>query len=182
MYRYSDLKIRKFTKDDIPDKIKWINDSKNNTYLHYDLPLEYEKTLNWFERTKDRDDRFDAVIEYNGTPVGLVGLLNIDMKNMKAEDYIIVGEHKYKGKGIATRAGHLIQLYAFEILNLNKVYAYTEVDNEKAIKLDLRRGFEIEGCLKSDLCMNGRYIDRYCLGVYKSNYIKPKDVYFEECF
>ncbi|MSU00246.1 GNAT family N-acetyltransferase [Tissierella pigra] len=180
MYRYKDLIIRKFKFEDIPNKIKWINDSKNNTYLHYDLPLEYDKTCAWFEKNKDRQDRFDAVIEYNGIPVGLIGLLSIDYKNKKAEDYIVIGEHQYKGKGIATRAGHLNQLYAFEDLQLNKVYAYTEVENEKAMKLDLRRGFEVEGCLKQDLYMNGRYIDRYCLGVYKDKYVIPEGVFRED--
>lgn len=180
MYRYKDLIIRKFTREDIPLKIRWINDSKNNQYLHYDLPLEYEKTCKWFENIKDRTDRYDAVIEYNGIPVGLVGLLSIDFKNKKAEDYMIIGEHTFKGKGIATRAGHLIQLYGFNQLGLNKIYAYTEVDNERAYKLDLRRGFQVEGCLKADLCMNGSYIDRYCFGIYKETYSIPEGVYWEE--
>lgn len=180
MYRYKDLIIRRFTVQDIPNKIKWINDHKNNTYLHYDLPLTYDKTYDWYQKNKDRKDRFDAVIEYHGISVGLVGLLNIDYRNRKAEDYMLIGEHDFKGKGIATRAGHLNQLYGFEYLNLNKIYAFTEVDNDRAIKLDLRRGFVIEGELKEDLYMHGRYIDRYCLGIFKKNYIIPKECYKEE--
>ena len=58
--------IRKFEEKDIANKIKWINDERNNRFLHYDLPLEYEKTLDWYNRNKGRSDRFDAVIEYNG--------------------------------------------------------------------------------------------------------------------
>ena len=91
MYQFDDVKLRKFTFEDIPRKIEWINNPENNQYLHYDLPLEYEKTVAWYERTKDRTDRFDAVIEYCGEPVGLTGLTNIDFKNSKAEDYRIVG-------------------------------------------------------------------------------------------
>ena len=45
-----EISIRKFNENDIHNKIKWINDSKNNKYLHYDLPLEYDKTLKWFEK------------------------------------------------------------------------------------------------------------------------------------
>ena len=31
--------IRKFEEKDIANKIKWINDERNNRFLHYDLPL-----------------------------------------------------------------------------------------------------------------------------------------------
>lgn len=179
MYRYSDLRLRKFTFEDIPLKIQWINDSRNNTYLHYDLPLEYEKTCAWFERTKDRTDRFDAVIEYEGSPVGLIGLLNIDHKNKKAEDYIVLGDTAHKGKGIATRAGILNILVGFEELGLSKIYAFTEAGNERALKLDLRRGFHVEGYLRHDLCMGERLVDRIALGVYRENFQIPPEVYQE---
>ena len=46
------VSIRKFDKKDIPNKVNWINDPRNNAFLHYDLPLEIEKTEVWFERNK----------------------------------------------------------------------------------------------------------------------------------
>ena len=49
MYQYEDVKIRRFTFDDIPLKIEWINNPENNKFLHYDLPLEYEITVAWFK-------------------------------------------------------------------------------------------------------------------------------------
>lgn len=52
MYQYKDVKIRRFTFDDIPLKIEWINNPENNKFLHYDLPLEYEKTVAWFKKMK----------------------------------------------------------------------------------------------------------------------------------
>ena len=82
------VSIRKFQKEDIKKKVEWINNPENNRYLHYDLPLEYEKTLDWFEKNKDRTDRYDAVIECGGEAVGLIGLLSVDRKNSKAEYYI----------------------------------------------------------------------------------------------
>ena len=92
------VSIRRFNKGDIGNKVRWINDERNNQYLHYDLPLEYDKTVRWFERVEGQSDRYDAIIEVDGRPVGLVGLLNIDQKNGKAEYYIAVGEQEYKGK------------------------------------------------------------------------------------
>jgi RimJ/RimL family protein N-acetyltransferase len=165
------VSIRKFEKRDIPNKIMWINDDRNNKYLHYDLPLEYEKTCRWFEAIKEKTNRYDAVIEVDGIPVGLIGLLSIDEKNRKAEYYIIIGSHEYKGKGIATAASKLILKYGFDQLGLNKIYLFTEIENITAQKLFEKIGFKKEGLLKKDLIHNGRKIDRYVYGLLADEYI-----------
>ncbi len=180
MFRYSDLRLRKFAFEDIPLKIEWINNPANHMYLHYDLPLEYEKTCAWYERTKDDPNRFDAVIEYMGKPVGLIGLLNIDRKNKKAEGYTVIGDTGYQGKGIATRAGMLNTLVCFHDYGLNKLYAYTEIGNERALRLDLRKGFHVEGYLRHDLCMGERMVDRFVLGLCRESFSMPEGVYWEE--
>lgn len=164
--------VRRFEKSDIPNKVKWINDAANNKYLHYDLPLEIVKTEAWFEKNKDRHDRYDAVIEVDGTPVGLIGLLEIDNKNKKAEYYVCLGEKDVKGKGIASNASKLLLQYAFNELCLNKVYLYTEYGNINAQRLFEKLGFEKEGLLKEDLIQNGRKVDRFFYGITKQEYYK----------
>lgn len=164
------IRLRKFEKRDIEDKIKWINDSNNNTYLHYDLPLELEKTEAWFEKNKDRADRYDAIIEVDGNSVGLIGLLGIDFKNKKAEYYICIGEADYKGKGVATIASKMLLEYAFDTIGLNKVYLYTEYDNISAQRLFERLGFKKEGLLKEDIIYNDRRVDRFFYGITKQGY------------
>ena len=164
------ITLRKFEKRDIPNKIIWINDDRNNRYLHYDLPLEYEKTCRWFEVNQGRTDRYDAVIEFDGVPVGLIGLLSIDKKNSKAEYYITMGNHEYKGKGIAKEASRQILEYAFEQLELNRVYLYTEVSNTTAQRLFEKLGFKREGLLICDIKSHGEFIDRYAYGVCKKDF------------
>lgn len=155
------IKIRRFQENDIPYKVKWINDSKNNEYLHYELPLREDKTLDWFKRIKDSDDRVDFTITVNGEPVGIIGLLDINSNKLKAEYYITLGEQKYKGKGVANKATKLLFNYAKETLNLNTIYLFTEVDNLVAQKSFERVGFKLEKLLENDLCHNGKLIDRY---------------------
>ena len=166
------ISIRKFEEKDIKNKIKWINDSKNNKFLHYDLPLEFEKTLNWFNKNKNNENRYDAIIEYDGIPVGVIGLLNIDYKNKKAEYYITLGENQYKGKGIAYQSSIKLLEYAFDELNLNKIYLYTEVENERAQKLFNKLSFNKEGVLKEDLIINNVKKDRYIYAIFKNEWNK----------
>lgn len=173
--------IRSFTKADITNKVKWINNPENNRYLHYNLPLTYDRTLRWFERNHDLDIRLDCIIDYNKTPVGLIGLLNIDRNNKKAEFYICLGEREYKGKGIAKQASSLLIDYAFSGLDLNKLYLYTEKDNIAAQKLFKRLGFIQEGLLREDLIYNNRKVSRYFYGLLKDDQVESgnDNSYFE---
>lgn len=159
MINNQEITLRTFNKGDIDKKIEWINDPSNNKFLHYDLPLEYDKTLNWFEN-KNNDKRLDLVIEFNGVPVGLIGLLDIDKKNQKAEFYITIGEHSYKSKGIGTKATRLLLQYAFGEMNLQKVYLNVDSENIFAIKLYEKIGFSCEGVFVKDLFHNGKFINR----------------------
>ena len=166
------IKIRRFEKSDIPYKVRWVNDSENHQYLHYDLPLETEKTEKWYEGIKDRCNRYDATVTCDGIPVGVIGLLEIDSKNKKAEFYILIGEKSYKGKGIATQASKLILEYAFDFLNLNKIYLYTETSNIPAQKLFEKVGFVQEGKLKDDLFYNGKFVDRFIYSISRATYFE----------
>jgi diamine N-acetyltransferase len=166
------IAIRKFQKEDIPYKVKWINDVNNNKYLHYDLPLREDKTLLWFRTLGSRSDRVDYTILYNGEPAGLIGLLDIDYKNKKAEYYICLGGDNFSGKGIANKSTDLLINVAYKEYGLNKIYLYTEVNNIRAQKLFEKSGFEKEGLLKNDLFHNGKKIDRYVYGLDVEGYIK----------
>ncbi|MCG4585424.1 GNAT family N-acetyltransferase, partial [Anaerosalibacter bizertensis] len=171
------VSIRRFEQKDIQNKIKWINDNSNNKYLHYDLPLEYDKTLNWFINNKGRKDRFDAIIEVDGVPVGLIGLLSIDKKNSKAEYYITLGEDKYKGKGIAKLASIKLIKYAFEEIRINKIYLFTEIENKSAQRLFEKIGFRKEGLLKEDIKNGNEHVDRYVYGICKDDYYAKEQIH-----
>lgn len=174
MYEFKDVRIRKFEREDIDKKIEWINNPENNKYLHFDLPLEYDKTYEWFIKNKNNKNRYDAIVEYNGIPVGIVGLTNIDYKNKKCEDYLTIGDISFKRKGIATKAGALICLYAFKVLGLNKVVAHVEYGNP-SLYLNIKRGFEIEGFLKNDLIVDGKSVDRFVMGMAEKNLYLPDE-------
>lgn len=151
--------FRKFEERDIKNKVRWINDNANNQYLHYELPLEEEKTKQWYEKTKNRTDRYDAVIECDGKAVGIIGLLEI--KNGQAEYYVTLGEIEYKRKGIAKSATFLLLDYAFTVLKLHMVYLYTETDNKGAQKLFEKCGFIKRDVEKKSAVNRGKYVDRF---------------------
>ncbi len=159
--QYEDVVLREFEVEDVPRKVEWINNPVNNKFLHYDIPLHIDRTIEWF-RKKDNSKRLDCVIEFNTVPVGLIGLLQIDRENSKAEYYITIGEHSFKRKGIATKATRAILDYAFKKLELHKVYLTVDARNEYAIRLYEKVGFMQEGYFVDDLFhpINSEFIDR----------------------
>ena len=159
--------IKDFEEEDIKAKINIINNPLNNTFLHYDLPLEYEKTLQWF-KNKKTSNRLDCTIIYDNKVCGFIGLLNIDNKNSKAEYYICV-DNSFNGKGIGTIASKLLLEYAFDDLKINKIYLYTEENNKKAQYLFEKIGFHKEGMLKDDVKNNNKFVNRYYYGIWKED-------------
>ena len=161
--------IRDFKENDIKNKIEWINDPRNNTFLHYDIPLNYKDTLNWY-KTKDKSKRIDCIIEYDSIPVGLIGLLQIDRINMKAELYITIGNADYKRRGIAFKSINLVLKYGFSELNLNKVYLNVDAENTAACRLYEKVGLEQEGFFVYDLLHNNKLIDRKRYAIIRQNF------------
>lgn len=170
MWQEVKVEIRKFERRDIPKKVEWINNPANNRFLHYDIPLSIEKTERWFNSHLGEDTRYDAVIEVDGVPVGTIGLLSIDRKNSKAEYYVAIGEIPYKGKGVAKKASKLILQYGFDVLQLNKIYLYTETENNAAQRLFESVGFVKEGLIKQDIARGEKYMDRIAYGYLKENW------------
>lgn len=155
----NEITVRTFTKKDIAKKVEWINDPRNHKFLHYNLPLTIEGTTKWFEN-KDSRSRVDCIIECNGISVGLIGLLQIDDVNCKAEYYITMGNVEYKRKGIALKATELILQYAFETLGLKKVYLNVDENNIAACRLYEKAGFQCEGIFIEDMWFRDRWINR----------------------
>lgn len=167
------VSLRLFEERDIEKKVEWINDPENNRHLHYDIPLCVENTRKWFH-AKDNARRLDYVIEYEGIPVGLIGLLAIDHFHHKAEFYISMGETGYKKRGIATEAARMLVEYGFEHLHLHKIYLNTDGENYPAHRLFEKVGFVREGLFVDDMIHRGKYIDRIRYAVL-SNHVKPEE-------
>lgn len=168
------ISLRDFAETDIPRKVSWINDLANNRYLHYDLPLEYDKTKNWFYK-RNSERRLDCTIEYDGVPVGLIGLLEIDHTNQKAEYYITIGAQEYKRRGIAAGASRLILEYAFDVLLLNKVYLNVDAENRGACALYEKIGMVCEGYFCQDLWHRGSFVDRKRYAITRDMYRNKKE-------
>lgn len=166
------LTLRPFSHEDVPLKVKWINDPANNQYLHYPLPLEINATHLWLDRVQKMDTRCDLTIVFDNKPIGIIGLLNIDkITHKSAELYITIGEYAYRGKHLAGEAMQLLCKKAFTEYCLDEIYLLTETGNTAAI-----RSYENFGMKQVELRINdavnqqGVFVDRYMYRITKQEF------------
>jgi RimJ/RimL family protein N-acetyltransferase len=74
-------------------------------------------------------------------PVGFAGLYNVNRQARHAEFRIIMASRSH-GKGIGTTVTEFLVAYAFEKLNLHKVWLGVNVANKGAERCYVKAGFE----------------------------------------
>jgi RimJ/RimL family protein N-acetyltransferase len=97
--------------------------------------------------------------------IGTIGFRLIDWRNRTAEYLWLLLKSEYRNKGFGKEAEFLLMSYAFDHLNLNKIWLYIFPDNIPARKLHAWTGFKDEGLLRQQVFKGGRYIDLLRIGL-----------------
>ena len=163
--------LRAIEKNDLERTRKWVNDYDIAKKMLRVLPVSMVEQQNWYKDIKSSQKKivFAISIIEDGSHIGNCGLYNIDAINRKAEAWILIGEKRYRAKGIGKEAMKLLVSYAFKNLNLNKVYLHVGNFNKTATRLYDNLGFTIEGRLKQEVYISGRYCDVYRMAILKKD-------------
>ena len=161
--------LREIEEDDLNSIVKWRNDPDILRWLFSYSPLNKTKQRKWYEKYLDDDTQQTFIIEVKEekTPIGTVGLTNIDYKNQRGELTIIIGEKNYRGKGLGDECLNLLVKFAFNEMNLRKIKTLVFSDNEKAIKLYKKCGFVEEGVLKEEIFKDGMCKDVLIMSIWR---------------
>ncbi len=169
--------LRLFEKEDLPLRVKWINDEETNRTLGFDIPVSLAKTQAWFQNTLTDNSKINfAIVDIETDKViGMTGLIDIDYKNRKAEYYITIGEKEYLGLRLPDEVVRLVFNYAFYQLGMNKVYGHTLGYNIKSQKAHERNGMIKEGILRSHKWKDGKFWDVVYYSVLKDEWEKRSE-------
>ena len=133
-------------------------------YSSFDeLSLLYDKHI------LDQSERRFIVQEDDGTPVGVVEIMDIDLLHRTAEIQVYINS-AFTGNGYATKAMAYGVRYGFNNLNLHKLYLYVDVKNASAIHIYEKLGFRREGTLIEQFFVEGQYHDSYFMGMLHNEY------------
>jgi len=166
--------LRPLEREDLPSRVKWVNDPETRRTLMFDYPLSLSKTQKWFDQIlMDKTKiNFSIISKADNKLIGMTGLLNISTVHGNAQMYITIGEKEYWGKGLASEIIQALLEYAFTEVNLNKVYLYTIPANDRGRKVYEKNGFKNEGVLKQHYFCVGAYQDLYVHAVMRDDWKK----------
>ncbi len=164
------VKIRPITEADTDNIIKWRNNPAVSNNFIYRSTFTKESHLNWYNNKIKTGEVVQFIISYENADVGSVYIRDIDMNNKKGEFGIFLGEERFFGKGIGTSATKLILDYAFNELNLNKVYLRVFTKNLGAIKSYEKAGFKQDGIFREDVIINSIPYDIMFMSMLKNEY------------
>ena len=130
------------------------------------LQLPYASRERWRERLADRGDGTHYLMAVvSGQVVGMLGVHTFPDKPRRRHVGVIgMGVHDdWQGRGIGTALLRAAIDLADNWLNLSRLELEVYTDNEPAIGLYERCGFEREGTLRQHAFRDGRYVDSYAM-------------------
>ena len=144
--------------------LEWANDPELMRLLNRARTVSETEHEQWFAALQKRDDcSYFAIETADGNHVGNIWLWNIEPRHRRAELRIVM-DHMHTGKGAGTEAIRRLCNYAFEQLNLHKVYARVLALNPRARRSFEKAGFVLEGTLHEDRWTGAEFADVYVLG------------------
>lgn len=132
----------------------WLNvrDRFPHPYTLYDA-------LQWMAHALDQKPVQNFAVIYNGEIAGSAGVLvKDDVYKKSIEVGYFIGE-LYWGKGIATKAVHLLLEYIEKQFDVVRIYAEVFEHNKASMRVLEKSGFKREGIRKKAVIKNGVIMD-----------------------
>lgn len=165
------IKLRPLEREDLRF-VHLLNNNASVMRYWFEEPYEtYGELLALYEEHihDQRERRF--VVEWGGTAAGVVELVEIDQVHRRAEFQIIIAPD-HQGKGVASHATKLAIEYGFGVLNLYKIVLIVDKENQKAIHIYKKLGFEVEGEHKHEFFINGQYRDVIRMRLFQPDFLE----------
>lgn len=159
--------------DDVYTISRWANDKRVTQYLNIFrgvFSVEYERK--WLEKAlMDTDNPTFGI--WKNDEERLIGILSlrVDKDNNRALIGLYIGEVRYWNQGLGTEATILALDYAFNVLNVHKVWLGVFAFNKRALKSYIKAGFKEVGRLREHVRLSdNQYVDYIVMDILKNEF------------
>jgi RimJ/RimL family protein N-acetyltransferase len=168
----STVYLRPLEREDASTLVPWFNDPEvTRTLLRY-LPMNLHAEEQFIERIYQDDKQIvlGIVRRDDDRLIGTTGLHQIRHKDRNTGFGIVIGDKESWDKGYGSEATALLVRYAFETLNLNRVWLHVFEENARAVRTYEKAGFRREGVLRQDHYHGGRYGNTVVMGLLREEW------------
>lgn len=148
----------------------WINSADVLEFAQFRLPVNELGYLHWYESISGDSSRvfFSCYDNSDMSHKACVWLENIDRFNAKAECIVVSENTESYIEEYLIESVQLLTKYAFNYLNLNKLYYNLPLSKIFYKNIMEKAGFKSEAVLKEEIFINGRYEDLARMAILKN--------------
>lgn len=166
----NNIKLIPLSKQYLDTVFEWRNrvDVRKNMYTSHEITKEEHHS--WFERiNKDKTKRY-FIFELDSKPSGVIGFVDINTISKSSSWAFYSGDTAIRGIGSLMETTALD--YAFNEMELEKLYCEVLEFNDSVIKFHKKHGFQQEGIFKKHHFSDGQFWDVHRLAVFRSDWVK----------
>lgn len=163
--------LRSPIKEDAQAMIDYLNiiggESDFITFGKNEFSMSVEAEQDYIERVNSMNNSKNVLIIIENEIVGIASITSVQKERMKHNGTLGISlRKKYWGIGL----GSEIMAYLIDWAKSNKITKKINLlvreDNIRGVKLYEKFGFEKEGLLKKDICVNSIYYNTIAMGLY----------------
>ena len=167
------ITLRKIRETDIDDRLTI---GRHNEFVHMCggdslATPEYPKRSvweNWYNRVKGQE--YTWIIDLNGRCIGTAGFHNISQQDHSATYRIGIFDVQYLSKGIGSEVTRLLLAYGFQVKKWHRIELRVLEYNHRAIRCYEKCGFKIDGVLRENAYIEGKYCSDIVMSILECEY------------
>lgn len=173
---YGKIKLRALEPEDMELLRLTVNDPEmERMVVGWSFPVSKHQQMGWYDRNIANSTNHRFAVDYEGRFVGISTLTEIDWKNRSAFHGIKLTLDAPKGQGIGFDAVVAVMKYAFEELQLNRLYGGILEYNVPSQKLYAKCGWVEEGRYRQCVFKNNAYYDEIPVAILRDEYFEWKN-------
>src|SRR3972149_3552349 len=166
------VRLRPLDMSDLERNLVWFNDQEVTYYISMRYAVSRGEEEEWM-RAHQKSSFHSvplAIEKKDGRRIGNLELRGATAEDRCAELGIVIGDKECWDQGYGTDAVRAALRFAFQEMNLNRVWLRTFEFNERAAACYRRCGFREEGRQRQHLFKRGRYWDAILMGILREEF------------
>jgi RimJ/RimL family protein N-acetyltransferase len=159
--------LRRLERGDLDRTWEWLHRPDVYERLGVAVPFSHTGQEAWFQGLEQSRDKLVFAVCRTGDNghIGNVSLDSIDLRHRNARLSVFIASDALRGKGYGSDALRVLVRYAFEYLNLHRLWCKSDADSPDIARFYERAGFLREGTLREHEFHRGAYVDKALWGI-----------------